>query len=99
MFSFLQQLLQKEFWIWLTKNKSTFILTILLLTNVYQYYDFSKYRSTAETDLKDVNTKLTEANKNSLQYERDRSNTLEMLLHDLVLKYNSQDSTSKPKKM
>lgn len=88
----LTDLLKEKFLVWISKNKASFLLVVLLLGNVYQYID----RNTAEKDYNDqvrkLNDKIQEIGKESVDYERVRSEKLEFLLSNLA-KYQDDGST------
>lgn len=76
---------------WINKNKITFIIIILTLGNVYQYLDAQKERIAYREEIKEERTKLDNATKNSLEFERNRSHTLEQLLNDILRMYSKTD--------
>lgn len=90
---FFQFLFDKTLWEWIAKNRATFIIIILLAGNVYQYVDNTQREKRYEVSLKEANDKLSESNKNSLSYERNRSDVLSEILNTLIIKYNNLDST------
>lgn len=95
MFKVLQGIFDRNILEWISRNRSTFVLIILLFGNIYQFYIGSEKDKRYDDNMMIMNDKLEEANKLSLHYERERSNTLESLLKELVIKYNSRDSSSK----
>lgn len=97
MLNSIKLLLQKDLWQWIGQNRATFIIVVLLLGNVYQYYDNNTRSDRYQASIEQLNHKISEINKNSLQYERERSNSLESLLQALVVKYNTLDSANKAK--
>lgn len=93
----LTDLLKEKFLVWISKNKASFLLVVLLLGNAYQYID----RSTTDRDnieaVKKLNDRIQDINKESMNYERVRSEKLEFLLSNLA-KYQDDGSTRVPTK-
>jgi len=77
---------------WINKHKITFIIIILTLGNIYQYISADKERSSLREEIKQERLKLDTANKNSLEFERSRSHTLEQLLNDILRMYSKTDN-------
>jgi hypothetical protein len=66
-------ILDEKNWEWVSKNKFTFLLIVLIAANAYQYLAREKYEKNSEQI-------MTEA----LNYERGMSGKLENLLEELV---------------
>ena len=82
-------ILNEKFLVWVSKNKSTFLLVVLLLGNVYQYMDRRSSEDQYDTEKKALNEKIQQINTETLEYERMRSEKLEFLLNNLP---KSQDN-------
>lgn len=80
---------------WINKNKLTFIIIILVLGNAYQYTNGVKERHLFREDLKEERLRSDNANKNSLEFERNRSSSLEQLLSDILKMYSKIDRYNK----
>jgi hypothetical protein len=68
----------------ISKNKMTFMLVVLLIGNIYQYIDNRAIAAQASEDKKELTQKILEINKEATQYERQRSEKLEFLLSSLA---------------
>jgi hypothetical protein len=71
--------LDKDSLNWVSRNKYTYLMVVLIAANVYQY--IANQQGSAQ---------YRELMKESIQYERDRSTRLESLLEDLVRLNNKQ---------
>lgn len=93
----LTDLLKEKFLVWVSKNKATFLLVVLLLGNAYQYIDRKALEKDTSEEIKKLNDKIQEINNESVEYERVRSEKLEFLLSNLA-KYqnNAVDTQNKP---
>jgi len=67
----------------ISKNKMTFMLVVLLVGNIYQYIDNKALVAQANDEKKELNQKIIDMNKEATQYERQRSEKLEFLLTSL----------------
>lgn len=76
-------LLNSQFLGWISKNRATFMLVVLLSGNIYQYLDAKSAQDTCEVKMKDMGQKLEELNKENIEYERKRSEELQLLLSNL----------------
>jgi len=76
---------------WINKNKITFIIIILTLGNIYQYLNSQEERALYRQEIKEERLKLDNSAKSSLEYERNRSHTLEQLLNDILRMYSKTD--------
>lgn len=79
----LTDLLKEKFLIWVSKNKETFFLVILLLGNVYQYVNRVSLEKDYADSTRKLNEQIQQINKESVEYERIRSEKLEFLLTNL----------------
>lgn len=77
---------------WINKYKITFIIIILTLGNIYQYMYGVQERNLYREDIKEERIKNDLNNKNSLEFERNRSHTLEQLLNDILRMYSKTDN-------
>lgn len=77
-------LLDTKLLIFISKNKLTFALVVLLLGNVYQYFQRDQLIAQSNSDKKELNQKIQERDKENLDYERNRSEKLEFLLSNLA---------------
>lgn len=84
-------LLNEKLLLWISKNRITFIIILLSLGNIYQFIYNNQERKELRQELREVHEKLENSNKTSLSYERDRSNTLEKLLQDMLRMYSKVD--------
>jgi len=93
----LTDLLKEKFLVTVSKNKASFLLVVLLLGNVYQYIDKNSMEKDDAAEIKKLNDKIQEITKESVEYERVRSEKLEFLLTNLA-KYqdNAVVSPNKP---
>lgn len=91
----LTDLLKEKFLIWVSKNKASFLLVVLLLGNVYQYLDGNAIEKDYDGEVRKLNDKIQEIGKESVEYERVRSEKLEFLLSNLA-KYQDDGSKQKP---
>lgn len=70
--------------IFISRNKLTFLLVVLLLGNIYQYIEKTNIIKDSNQDKKDLNQKILDLNNQSILYERQRSEKLEFLLSNLA---------------
>lgn len=84
-------LLNEKILSWISKNKITFIIILLSLGNIYQFIYNTKERKEYRQELKETHDELRKANESSLIFERDRSNTLEKVLQDMLRMYSKVD--------
>jgi len=63
---------------------TTFAIVVLLTGNIYQYIQKDQLASQDDADKKELNQKLQDKDKESLEYERQRSEKLEFLLSNLA---------------
>jgi len=75
----------------ISKNKMTFMLVVLLVGNIYQYIDNKAIVAQANQDKKDLNQKIVDMQREATEYERQRSEKLEFLLTSL----NNRDNAGK----
>jgi len=68
----------------ISKNMTTFAIVVLLTGNIYQYIQKDQLASQDDADKKELNQKLQDKDKESLEYERQRSEKLEFLLSNLA---------------
>lgn len=90
-------LLNKKVLEWIHKHKLTFLLIALLGANVYQFVHSSQERKEFRQQVEETNIRLEKANQESIKYERERAESLEKLLDELVRKYNQIEKQSKKK--
>lgn len=90
----LTDLLKERFLVWVSKNKEVFFLVVLLLGNVYQYIDRKSLETSYTESTKKLNEQIQQMNKESIEYERVRSEKLEFLLSNLS-KYQDNAGQSK----
>lgn len=76
-------ILNEKFLTWVSKNRGTFLLAVLLTAVAYQYMDNKKSAGQYEETIKGLNDKIQQMSKESLEYERNRSERLEILLNSL----------------
>ena len=76
-------ILNEKFLVWVSKNKSTFLLVVLLLANGYQYVDRKTSQDQYDVDKKALNDKIQQITNEELEYERMRSEKMEFLLNNL----------------
>ncbi len=74
----------KKLLAWISSNKTTFFLVILLLGNIYQYIDGRELQKAKAASEQAWAQKVEELNKQSIEYERIRSEKLEFLLSNLA---------------
>lgn len=80
----LTDLLKEKFLVWISKNKASFMLVVLLLGNAYQYMDRKKLEDDTNEEKKKLNEQIQQITKESVEYERVRSEKLEFLLSNLA---------------
>lgn len=80
----LTDLLKEKFLVWISRNKASFLLVVLLLGNVYQYIDRNNLDKDNSEEKRKLNDKIQEITKESVEYERVRSEKLEFLLSNLA---------------
>jgi len=80
----LTDLLKEKFLVWVSKNKASFLLVVLLLGNVYQYIDRNTADKNSTEAIKKLNDRIQEISTESMNYERIRSEKLEFLLSNLA---------------
>lgn len=90
----LTEILNEKFLVAVSKNKMSFLLVVLLLGNVYQYIDRNNVEAQYDDDKKKLNEQIQEINKESVQYERTRSEKLEFLLRNLDIKQQESDGSN-----
>jgi DNA primase large subunit len=76
-------LLNQEFLTWISKNKVTFMLVILIAGNIYQYMDRTSVITRCEAEKKALNEQIQKLSNESIDYERRRSEKLEFLIQAL----------------
>lgn len=76
-------LLDSKFLAWVSKNRATFMLMVLLGGNIYQYIEARDTKSNYEAQIKELQDKLGEMGKENIEYERKRSEELQLLLSNL----------------
>lgn len=86
-------IVNQKFLTWVSKNKTTFLLVVLLAGNVYQYTDGKASKDQYEAQIKALTDKLEQVTTETLQYERMRSEKLEFLLSN----FKTQDNVTTPK--
>lgn len=90
----LTDVLKEKFLVWISKNKETFFLVVLLLGNVYQYIDRKSLEKDYAQERAKLNEQIQQINKESVEYERVRSEKLEFLLSNLA-KYQDDGNAIK----
>jgi hypothetical protein len=75
-------ILNKDFFIWITKNRTTFILVLLAAANVYQYVDRSNHDMQCDADKRILNEQLQKIISDDVDRERRRSEKLEFLIQN-----------------
>lgn len=90
----LTDLLKEKFLVWISKNKASFLLVVLLLGNAYQYIDRNSAEKDYNEQVRKLNDKIQEIGKESVDYERIRSEKLEFLLSNLN-KYQDDEPKQK----
>jgi hypothetical protein len=93
----LTDLLKEKFLIWVSKNKATFLLVVLLLGNVYQYMDRKSLETTDNEERRKLNDQIQQITKESVEYERVRSEKLEFLLSNLAKYQDNGDQQKRTK--
>lgn len=81
--SSISSVLTQEFLAWISRNRITFIIVVLLAGNVYQYMDRSAIEQQANADKKALNDQILKLNMDALDYEHRRSEKLEFLIRSL----------------
>ncbi len=76
-------ILDKGLMSWISKNKYTFMLVVLLAGNIYQYIDRKSSDNKYFEESKRLNTLIKDMGEQSLLYERQRSEKLEFLFNNL----------------
>lgn len=77
----------------ISKNKIVFALVVLLAGNVYQYLQRDSLIAQSNEEKKELNQKIQDRDRLSIDYERERSEKLEFLLSNLAK--NQPSPTSK----
>lgn len=72
---------------WIGKNRVMAIMLILVAGNVYQYIDYKNYEGQIRKESQEIYNK-------SIEYERKRSEKLELLLTKLLNKKVKNDEVS-----
>lgn len=81
--SSISSVLTQEFLAWVSRNKVTFIIVVLIAGNVYQYMDRSAIEVQASADKKALNEQILKLSNDAIDYERRRSDKLEFLIRSL----------------
>lgn len=79
----MDSLLSKSYLSFIEKHKTTFLLVVLLIAVVYQYYDRVKMENRFFEENRRLNEKNIELTFKTLEYERQRSERLEFLFNTL----------------
>jgi hypothetical protein len=87
-------ILNEKSMIWISKNRSTFILVVLLSGNMYQYLDRKAIQRDSDLEKKNLNEKIQQISKETMEYERVRSEKLEYLLNNLPKTSINEDAES-----
>lgn len=77
-------LLDTKLLAFISKNKITFALVALLVGNIYQYIQRDSLIASSNEEKKELNQKIQDMGKQSVDYERERSEKLEFLLSNLA---------------
>lgn len=72
---------------WVAKNRLIALVLLLMAGNVYQYLDYKKYESQIRKESQEMYSK-------AIEYERKRSEKLELLLTKLLNKKAKNDEIS-----
>lgn len=76
-------ILTQEFLAWISRNRITFIIVVLLAANVYQYMDRAAIEVQSNADKKALNEQILKLSNDAVDYERRRSDKLEFLIRSL----------------
>lgn len=76
-------ILDTKLLLFISKNRLTFVLVVLLVGNIYQYLQRNQAVTESNAQIKELNQKIQDRDKQSIEYERQRSEKLELLLHAL----------------
>lgn len=79
--------LNPKFLEWMGKNRLMAVIIILTTGNVYQYLDYKNYESQIRKESQEIYSK-------AIEYERKRSEKLELLLTKLLNKKVKNDEVS-----
>ena len=84
-------IITQEFLAWISRNRVTFIIVVLLAGNVYQYMDRSAIETQSNADKKALNEQIQKLQMDAIDFERRRSEKLEYLINALP---NKSSNTS-----
>lgn len=70
--------------VFISRNKITFALVVLLAGNIYQYIQRDQAMAQRNEEVKQLNQQIRDRDKQSIEYERERSDKLEFLLSNLA---------------
>lgn len=87
-------LLDTKLLTFISKNKIVFALVVLLAGNVYQYIQRDSLIAQSNEEKKELNQKIQDRDKLSIDYERERSEKLEFLLSNLAKNQPSPNEKS-----